>query len=97
MAVVVLNATETTGLAHRVASQLQGDGYSQATAQGGRPAGGNQTSVVEYGEGHQADAEAVARSLGVKQVQAEEAAVSPLAGSATVVVIVGADKAAASP
>jgi hypothetical protein len=95
--VAVLNGTETTGLAHRISSELQQHGYSQAAALTGRPTGGNQETVVEYAGGHRAGAEAVARSLGVSKVQPIEEAVSSLGGSAKVVVIVGADKAAASP
>jgi hypothetical protein len=95
--VAVLNGTETTGLAHRFSGALQQRGYSQATALAGRPAGENQASVVEYASGHQADAEGVAHAIGVTRVQPLEASVASLGGSAKVVVIVGADKAAAGP
>lgn len=95
--VVVLNGTETTGLAHHVSAELQQGGYSQATALGGRPPGANQVTVVEYASGHQADAQAVARSLAVTRVQPLEQTVASLAGSATVVVVVGADKSASIP
>jgi hypothetical protein len=95
--ITVLNGTETAGLAHRVSTSLQQRGYSQAAALAGRPPGANQTTAVEYASGHQADAEAVARSLSVRAAQPVEAAVAPLAGSADVVVIVGADKAATGP
>jgi hypothetical protein len=95
--ITVLNGTEKPGLAHRISSQLQQSGYSQANALGGRPAGANQTTVVEYAAGHQADAEGVARSLSIKQVQPIEASVVSLAGPAKVVVIVGADTAAKLP
>ena len=95
--VAVLNATETNGLAHQTAAELQQNGYSQATALNGRPPGSGQVSVVEYASGHQAEAEGVARSTGVTHVQPIEAAVTALSGSATVVVIVGDDKAASSP
>ena len=95
--VVVLNGTETNGLAHRLAGQLHQSGYSRATALSGRPPGANQASVVEYASGHKGAAEAVARSLGVSQTQPLEAAVASLAGSAPVVVIVGLDKAAGGP
>ena len=95
--VTVLNGTEKAGLAHRISTQLQQSGYSQANALSGRPAGANQTTVVQFATGHQADAEGVARSLSVKQVQPMEAAVASLAGSARVVVIVGADTAAKLP
>jgi hypothetical protein len=92
--VAVLNDTETAGLAHRTAGELQQNGYSQAAALNGRPPGSGQVSVVEYTSGHRAEAEGVARSVGVTHVQPIEAAVTALAGSATVVVIVGEDKAA---
>jgi len=91
--VAVLNGTTTTGLAHRVASDLQRGGYSQATALSGTPQGANSVTVVEYASGHQSDAQAVAHSLSVTQVQPIESAVAALAGSASVVVVVGADRA----
>ncbi|MBA3808877.1 MAG: LytR C-terminal domain-containing protein, partial [Solirubrobacterales bacterium] len=95
--ITVLNGTETAGLAHQVSASLQQHGYSQAAAVAGRPAGENQATVVEYASGHQADAEAVARSLSVSQVQPLESAVTGLAASARVVVIVGHDKATTGP
>jgi hypothetical protein len=90
--VAVLNATEAEGLARRWASTLQQNGYSQATALYGKPPGSDQVSVVEYVSGHQAEAEGVAHSISVAHVLPIEAAVTALAGSANVVVIVGADK-----
>jgi LytR cell envelope-related transcriptional attenuator len=95
--VVVLNGTNTTGLAHRVSGELRQSGYSQATPLNGRPSGANQVTDVEYTSGHRADAEGVARSLGVAQAKPMEATVASLSGSATVVVIVGLDKAATVP
>jgi LytR cell envelope-related transcriptional attenuator len=91
--VAVLNGTETSGLAHRISEQLHQGGYSRAAALNGRPPGANQVTVVEYASGHRADAAGVASALGVGQAQPMEATVSSLAGSATVVVIVGLDKA----
>jgi LytR cell envelope-related transcriptional attenuator len=93
ISVVVLNGTETTGLASRVSAQLQQSGYSQAAARFGRPPGANEVTVVEYTPGHQADATQVAHSLSVSHVEPVEQGVSVLAGSAKVVVVVGADKA----
>jgi hypothetical protein len=90
--VAVLNATEAEGLARRWASTLQQNGYSQATALYGKPPGSDQVSVIEYASGHQAEAEGVAHSISVAHVLPIEAAVTALAGSANVVVIVGADK-----
>jgi polyisoprenyl-teichoic acid--peptidoglycan teichoic acid transferase len=95
--VAVLNGTGTTGLAHAISSNLRQNGYSQAEALDGRPAGANQVSVVEYTTGHKAEAEGVARSLSVTKVQPIEATTASLAGSASVVVIVGLDKAATVP
>jgi hypothetical protein len=95
--ITVLNGTETAGLAHQISASLQQRGYSQAAALSGRPSGANQVTVVEYAAGHQADAEAVARSLAVTQVQPLEASAAALAGSAKVVVIVGHDKATTVP
>jgi hypothetical protein len=92
--VAVLNATEAEGLAHRTASELQQNGYSQATALNGKPPGSGQVSVVEYASGHQAEAEAVAHSASITHVLPVEAAVTALASSASVVVIVGQDKVA---
>lgn len=94
MTVTVLNGTETEGLAHRTAAELQRDGYSQATPLGGKPAGANQASVVEYAPGQRADAEEVARALSKSTVQPLEESVSALADSAQVVVIMGADSGA---
>jgi hypothetical protein len=91
----VLNGTNTTGLAHRIAGELQKNGYSQATALAGRPSGSNQASIVQYAGGHQGDAQAVAHSLSVSQVQPLEGSVATLAPAASVVVIVGLDRASA--
>jgi hypothetical protein len=94
-AVVVLNGTNVNGLAHNLASDLQQGGYSQAEAMNGTPPGSHATTVVEYTSGHRADAQGVASAIGVTKVQPIEAAISSLAGSATVVVVAGEDKAAA--
>jgi hypothetical protein len=91
----VLNATSTTGLAHRTAGELQKSGYSQATALAGRPSGANPSTVVQYASGHQADAQAVAHAMSVNQVHPEESSIGALAPGASVVVIVGADRASA--
>ena len=91
--VVVLNGTETTGLAHRLASSLQHSGYSQASALGGTPPGSHQVSSVDYSAGHSAEAKAVAQVLGISQVQPMEGSVSALAAHSAVVVVAGLDKA----
>jgi LytR cell envelope-related transcriptional attenuator len=91
--VTVLNGTTAEGLAHRLAASLQKRGYSQAAALDGTPPGSHPTSVVQYSPGHRAEAEQVASLLGVSTVQPLETSVVALAGGATVVVIVGLDKA----
>jgi hypothetical protein len=92
--VVVLNGTSTAGLAHHLASDLQQSGYTRALASGAVPQGTHQTTVVEYSGGHRADAQGVARKLNVTQVQPMDTTIAGLAGSATVVVLAGADQAA---
>ena len=71
--VVVLNDTETSGLAHRVAANLQQSGYTQAAAQGAAPAECPLESVVEYAPGHRVDAQHVAQTLGMSALQPLEA------------------------
>jgi hypothetical protein len=93
LSLVVLNGTGTTGLAHRVSEQLQQGGYTRATPLDGQPPGAIQVSVVEYASGHKGDAQRVARTLGVAQAQPIEGTVASMAGGASVVVIVGLDKA----
>lgn len=95
--VAVLNGTNTTGLAHGLSQDLQRSGYSQATALDGTPPGSHAATVVEYTNGHKAEAQGVASSLNVTQVQPMETAVSSLASAATVVVVAGEDKAASVP
>lgn len=89
--VVVLNATETAGLAHRLSTNLQQGGYTLSQALAGKPAG-HSTSVVQYAVGHRADARQVAQALSISQVAPLEAATAALSSGATVVVIAGADK-----
>jgi ABC-type Fe3+-hydroxamate transport system substrate-binding protein len=91
--VTVLNGTETTGLARRLATELQQSGYSQATPLFGRPPGSNDVTVVEYSSGHEAEAEALAHTISVTHVEPVEQAVTSMAGGASVVVVVGADRA----
>jgi LytR cell envelope-related transcriptional attenuator len=91
--VVVLNGTETNGLAHRISTNLQQSGYTQSAALDAHPAG-RATSVVQYSEGHRSEARQVAQTLGIGQVEPLESALAPLVGAATVVVVAGADQAA---
>jgi hypothetical protein len=93
-AVVVLNGTETQGLAHRLSGDLQQSGYTQAKALAGHPPGTYATTVVEYSGGHRADAEHVAQTLGIAKVQPLDAGTAALVGGASVAVIAGSNQAA---
>jgi hypothetical protein len=92
--VTVLNGTGTAGLAHHLAADLQQSGYTLASASRAVPSGTHPTTLVEYAPGHRSDARRVARALNVTRLQALDGATSALAGSASVVVIAGADQAA---
>lgn len=91
--VVVLNGTSTNGLAHHLADDLQQGGYTKAEASTAVPSGTHATTVVEYTSGHRADGQAVAKALDVTRVQPIDASTASLAGTATVVVLAGADQA----
>jgi cell division septation protein DedD len=89
--VVVLNATQTNGLAAKVAGNLKGRGYSQAAALYGIPKGTYPTTMVQYASGHAHEAAGVANALKVasSEVRPLQPAVAPLSGGAPVAVIVG--------
>jgi hypothetical protein len=92
--VVVLNATQTNGLAAKVAGTLKGHGYSQAAALFGTPSGSYPTTTIQYAPGHAGEARAVAKALTVSSsdVQPLSASATPLSGGAPVVVIVGGEQ-----
>lgn len=89
--VAVLNATQTNGLAAKVASSLQSHGYAQATALFGTPAGSYPTTSVQYASGHSREATGVAQALNVPSADVKplQSSTAPLSGGAPVVVIVG--------
>jgi hypothetical protein len=90
--VVVLNSTETIGLAHKLAGSLRQGGYTLAAPLVGKPAL-RSTSIVEYSSGHHAEAVSVGKKLGINETTPLEEAIAPLVGGATVVVIAGTDQA----
>lgn len=91
--VAVLNGTSTVGLARRLATDLQQSGYRRAIFLTAHPPGVRTATTVEYATGHRADADAVARSLGVSSIQPLTASVRALAGSSPIIVIAGTDRA----
>jgi len=94
--VVVLNSTEINGLAHRLAATLQEHGYTSAQAQSAHPSGSYTASVVEYAPGYTAEAEAVARALGIEAsgVRPMESTTQSLTPGASVVVVAAGSEAA---
>jgi hypothetical protein len=90
--VAVLNATTVPGLAAALRDRLTADGFRGGTIADfdDQPLA---TSVVQYAPGHEAEARAVGRELGVSARAPVSAGVRTLAADAPVVVIAGADTA----
>ena len=90
--VAVLNGTTVPGLAARLRDQIAAAGFKKGTINNFS----NQQlteSVVQYAPGHQAEATAVSRTVGISRREPVTADSRALAGDATVIVIAGADKA----
>jgi len=90
--VSVLNGTTVPGLAAMLRDQIAAAGFKNGTID----VFSDQQlaeSVVEYAPGHQADAKAVSRTVGIGRREPVTADSRALAGDATVIVIAGADKA----
>ena len=90
--VTVLNGTTVPGLAAMLRDQIAAAGFKKGTI---NDYSDKQLaeSVVQYAPGHQAEAKAVSRRLGISQREPVTADSRLLAGDATVIVIAGADKA----
>jgi hypothetical protein len=90
--VAVLNATTVPGLAASLSNEIAAAGFSQGTIDNFSdqqlPA-----SVVQYAPGHEAEAKAVGRTVGISRREPVAAGSRALAPDATVIVIAGADKA----
>jgi LytR cell envelope-related transcriptional attenuator len=89
----VLNGTMVPGLAARLRDQIAAAGFTRGAIDDFADKQLAE-SVVQYAPGHQAEAKAVGRTVGVGQVEPVTANSRALAGDATVIVIAGADKAA---
>lgn len=90
--VAVLNGTTVTGLAGTTGQKVVASGFrlgNVATASQQQRA----ESVVLYSPGSSRQARAVARKLGISQIEPVDAQSASLAGAANVIVVVGADKA----
>jgi hypothetical protein len=90
--VAVLNGTTVPGLAAALSDQIAAAGFKKGTI---NDFSDQQLaeSVVQYAPGHQAEAKAVSRRVGISQLEPVTADSRALAGDATVIVIAGADKA----
>ncbi|MEA2400486.1 MAG: hypothetical protein QOK00_889 [Thermoleophilaceae bacterium] len=90
--VAVLNGTTVPGLAATLSDEVAAAGFKVGTIT-------NFTdqqlaeSVVQYAPGHEAEAKAVSRRLGIGQREPVDPSIQTLAGDASVIVIAGADKA----
>ena len=90
--VAVLNGTTVPGLAGALSDQIAAGGFKKGTID----VFSDQQladSVVQYAPGHQAEAKAVSRRVGISRREPVTADSRALAGDATVIVIAGADKA----
>jgi len=90
--VAVLNGTTVPGLAATLSDQVKAAGFKDGTITNFSDQQLAE-SVVQYAPGHQAEARAVSRRLGIAQREPVSPSSQALAGDATVVVIAGADKA----
>ena len=90
--VAVLNGTTVPGLAAALRDQIAAAGFEKGTISDFSDQQLAE-SVVQYAPGHQAEAEAVSRRVGIGQREPVTADSRALAGDAAVIVIAGADKA----
>jgi LytR cell envelope-related transcriptional attenuator len=90
--VAVLNGTTVPGLAAALRDQIASAGFKKGTIDDFSDQQLAE-SVVQYAPGHQAEANAVSRWIGISRREPVAADSRALAGDATVIVIAGADKA----
>ncbi|MET0511137.1 MAG: LytR C-terminal domain-containing protein [Thermoleophilaceae bacterium] len=91
--VAVLNGTTVGGLAAALGDQVGAAGFQVGTVANFGPNQQLAESIVEYTKGHEREAAAVGRKLGISQRERARAESQELAGDATVIVIAGADQA----
>lgn len=90
--VAVLNGTTVPGLAKQVGDRVESHGFRLGTvANTADQEQQRSESVVLYSPGHEREAQAVNKRLGIGQRESIDPASQELAGDATVVVIAGAD------
>jgi hypothetical protein len=89
--VAVLNGTTVPGLAATLSDQIAAAGFKVGTITNFSDQQLAE-SVIQYAPGHQAEARAVSRRLGIAQREQVNPSSQALAGDATVIVIAGSDK-----
>jgi hypothetical protein len=90
--VAVLNGTTVPGLAATLSDEVLAAGFKVGTITNFSDQQLAE-SVVQYSSGHEPEARAVSRRLGITQREPVNPSSQALAGDATVIVIAGADKA----
>jgi hypothetical protein len=88
--VSVLNGTTVSGLARKVGDRVESFGFQLGNVTNDSNQQ-RQESVVLFKPGHEREARAVGRRLGISQRERIDAATQALAGDATVVVVTGGD------
>jgi hypothetical protein len=91
--VAVLNGTTVPGLAATLSDQIGAAGFKIGTITNFSPNQQLAESVVQFAPGHETEAKAVGRRIGISQREPISQSSLALAGDATVIVIAGADKA----
>jgi LytR cell envelope-related transcriptional attenuator len=89
----VLNGTTVRGLARAASDRLFRAGYRPGVVSGDPTHLGRTTSEVRYAPGARTAAEGVARRLAITHLAPLDAATRALGGDATVVVLLGSDRA----
>jgi len=90
--VAVLNGTTVPGLAATLSDEVTAAGFKVGTITNFSDQQLAE-SVVQYSSGHEREARAVSRRLGITQREPVNPSSQALAGDATVIVIAGSDKA----
>lgn len=91
--VAVLNGTEVAGLAGQIADSVEAAGFQRGNVSNAPEQAGAAESAVLFAEGARRAARQVGQELGIAQIEPLDEESRVLAGTADVVVILGADKA----
>jgi len=90
--VAVLNGTSVPGLAAKVGGRIQSGGFKLGNVTNAAAGAQRTESVAMFKQGSNRQARAVARRLGISQIEPIDAQTSTLSGGATVIVVVGSDQ-----